>query len=151
MATNLKRKEYLEMQRRHQEKINNFPIAFAFGKGHVDDALKKIGANSLDECVTVFGRGDIVKKEDGADLINMLTGFTEELHEKMKNDKEFAEAAFGYEMDKREYAISWDGDEDVLDSLVLTREKLKEFGLEEAYQNARRKHMKRAGEEWGII
>ena len=59
---------------------------------------------------------------------------------------------FAYrEMDNHEYAINLDGDEDVLDSLVLTREELKEFGLEEAYQNARRKHMKRAGEEWGII
>lgn len=151
MATNSKKKEYLEMQRKHQEEVNNFPIAFAFSENQVDDALRKIGANSLKECVTVFGTGDIVKKKDKSDLLNMLIGFTEELHEKMKNDKEFAEAAFEYEMDNHEYAINWDGDEDVLDSLVSTREELKEFGLEEAYQNARRKHMKRAGEEWGII
>lgn len=151
MATNSKKKEYLEMQRKHQEEVNNFPIAFAFSENQVDDALRKIGAKSLDECVTVFGTGDIIKKEDKTDLLNMLIGFTEELHEKMKNDKEFAEAAFEYEMDNHEYAINWDGDEDVLNSLVLTREDLKEFGLEEAYRNARRKHMKRAGEEWGII
>lgn len=151
MNTNSKRKEYVEMQRRHQEEINNFPISFAFSKDQVYGALKKIGASSLKECVTVFGTGDIVKKKDKTDLVNMLIGFTEELHEKMKNDKEFAEAAFEYEMDNHEYVINLDGDEDVLDSLVLTREELKEFGLEEAYQNARRKHMKRAGEEWGII
>ena len=71
MATNLKRKEYLEMQKRHQEEVNNFPISFAFSKDQVYGALKKIGANSLKECVTVFGTGDIVKKKDKSDLLNL--------------------------------------------------------------------------------
>ena len=72
MNTNSKRKEYVEMQRRHQEEVNNFPISFAFSKDQVYGALKKIGASSLKECVTVFGTGDIVKKKDKTDLVNML-------------------------------------------------------------------------------
>ena len=47
MNTNSKRKEYVEMQRRHQEEVNNFPISFAFSKDQVYGALKKIGASSL--------------------------------------------------------------------------------------------------------
>lgn len=64
----------------------------------------------------------------------------------MKNE-EFDEAAFLCEMDKRGYAISRNGDADVLSALCLDEKMLAEFGLEDAYRRARKAHMKHV-EEW---
>jgi hypothetical protein len=80
----------------------------------------------------------------------MLERQREELLQKLRDDKEFAEAAFLYEMDNHEYAINWSADEDVLDCFSLNWERLREWGLEDAYRRARNQHMKHA-EEWGVI
>jgi hypothetical protein len=145
----MKRQEYLDLKKEHQEELERFPIAYAFNEKQLEEALEKLGAKR-EECVTVFGHGDIVKREDAKRLIKMLERHTKELHEKLKNDVEFAEAAFLYEMDNHEYAINWSADEDVLDSLSLTWERIRKWGLQMAYQSARNKHMKHA-EEWGMI
>jgi hypothetical protein len=98
----------------------------------------------------VFGHGDIVKRENAKALIKLLERHTKELREKLKEDEEFAEAAFLWEMDNHEYAINWDGDADVLDRFSLDWEMLRKFGLHHAYDRARRQHMKNA-EKWGMI
>lgn len=144
-----KREEYLEMQKRHQKELEDFPIAYAFDDKQLKEALEKLGATK-EECVTVFGHGDIVKRTDAKRFVNMLKGHTEELKQKLKDDLEFAEAAFLYEMDNHEYAINWDGDADVLACFGLTYAELDEYGLELVYQRAVRKHLKHA-EEWGMI
>ena len=69
-----------------------------------------------------------------------------ELDEAM-NDEEFAYEAFLYEMDNHEYAINWDGDEEVLSCFGFSEEELKERNLVGAYNRARSAHMKKA-EEW---
>lgn len=144
-----KRDEYLEMQKKHQKELEDFPIAYAFDDKQLKEALEKLGATK-EECVTVFGHGDIVKRTDANRLVNMLKNHTEELKQKLKDDPEFAEAAFLYEMDNHEYAINWDGDADVLACFGLTYAELDEWGLELVYQRAVRKHLKHA-EEWGMI
>ena len=144
-----KREEYLEMQKRHQKELEDFPIAYAFDDKQLEEALKKLGATK-EECVTVFGHGDIVKRTDANRFVNILKGHTEELKQKLKDDLEFAEAAFLYEMDNHEYSINWDGDSDVLACFGLTYAELDELGLELVYQRAVRKHLKHA-EEWGMI
>lgn len=144
-----KREEYLEMQKRHQKELEDFPLAYAFNDKQLAEALEKLGATK-EECVTVFGHGDIVKRTDAKRLVKMLESRTEELKQKLKDDPEFAEAAFLYEMDNHEYAINWDGDADVLACFGLTYAELDEYGLELVYQRAIRKHLKHA-EEWEMI
>lgn len=144
-----KRDEYLKMQKRHQKELEDFPIAYAFDDKQLKEALEKLGATK-EECVTVFGHGDIVKRTDAKRLVDMLERRTEELKQKLKDDLEFAEAAFLYEMDNHEYAINWDGDADVLSCFGLTYAELDEWGLELVYQRAVRKHLNHA-EEWGMI
>lgn len=100
--------------------------------------------------MTVFDHGDIVKKENVGALIAMLSRHTKELREKLREDKEFAYAAFLYEMDNHEYAINWTADEDVLDCFSLDWDMLRDWGLEDAYRRARNQHMRNA-EEWGMI
>lgn len=140
---------YVELTERQREELNNFPIAYAFNDEQLQRALEKLGAKSTYECVTVMGHGDIVKKEDAPNLIAMFKRHTKELQEALQ-DEEFAEEAFLYEMDNHEYAINWDGDDDVLACFSLTFEKLKEMNLVDAYNRARKAHYKHA-EEWDMI
>ena len=143
------RQAYLDLQKKHMKEIEEFPIAYAFSDQQLEEALLKLGAKSKDECVTVFGHGDIVKRENAKPFLEMLRRHTKEMKEAMKNE-EFAEAAFRYEMDNHEYAINWSADEDVLDCFNLNFEDLKKMGLMDAYRRARNAHMKYM-EELGVI
>lgn len=145
----MKRQAYLDLQDKHREELNNFPIAYAFDEKQLKEALKKLGATK-EECVTIFGHGDIVKKENANKFIDMLKRHTKEIKDAILADEELAEAAFLYEMDNHEYAINWDGDDDVLRCFGMDYDDLVEYGLERAYRRARNKHMEHA-REWDMI
>lgn len=136
----MKTQAYLDLKKKHEEELSNFPIAYAFNDQQLKDGLEKLGAEKS-ECVTVFGHGDIVKKTDAPRFIDMLKRHTEEIKEALRADEEFAEAAFRYEMDNHEYAISYSADEDVLGCFCISFKDLKEWGLEAAYRRARKAHM----------
>lgn len=146
----MKKQEYLDLQNRHRKEVEDFPIAYAFNDEQLKEALVKLGADSTQECVTVFGHGDIVKKENAKPFIEMLKRHTKEVQDKLKTDLEFAEAAFLYEMDNHEYAINYDGDDDVLRCFGMDYEDLREWGLQLVYEVARRKHFQHM-EKWGVI
>lgn len=146
----MKKQEYLDLKKRHEQELNDFPIAYAFNDEQLKEALQKLGVKSTKECVTVFGHGDIVRKGDGKKLINMMKRQTEELKQRLKEDPDFAAAAFRYEMDNHEYAINWDGDDDVLRCFAIDWDDIKEWGLQLAWEVARREHFKMM-EEYGVI
>lgn len=145
----MKRQEYLEFKKQQEKEFAEFPIAYAFNEKQLEEALEKLGATK-EECVTVFGHGDIVKRENAKDLVKLLDRHTNELKQKLIDDVEFAESAFLYEMDNHEYAINWSADEDVLDCFSINWGFIRKHGLQMAYDSARNKHMKHA-EEWGMI
>lgn len=144
-----KRDEYLELKKKHQKEFDEFPIAYAFNDKQLEEALEKLGATK-DECITVFGHGDIVKRTDAKALIKLLDRQDKEMKQHLKDDPEFAEAAFLYEMDNHEYAINWTADEDVLAAFNITFDFIRKYGLHLAYDSARNKHLKHA-EGWGMI
>lgn len=145
----MKRQEYLDFKKQQEKEFAEFPIAYAFNEKQLEEALEKLGATK-EECVTVFGHGDIVKRENAKDLIKLLERHTEELKQKLIEDVEFAEAAFLYEMDNHEYAINWSADEDVMDCFSINWDFIRKHGLQMAYDSARNKHFKQM-EDWGII
>lgn len=145
----MKTQAYLDLKKKQEEEFAKFPIAYAFNEQQLKEALEKLGVESTKECVTVFGHGDIVKKEDAPKLISLMKRQTRELQEAMK-DEDFAEGAFLYEMDNHEYAINWEADESVLGCFSMTFEMLKEMNLENAYRRARMQHMDNA-RDWGMI
>ena len=112
----MRTQEYLDLINRQREEINNFPIYYAFDEKQLEEALKKLGA-TRDKCVTIFGHGDIVKKEYAPKFIEMLKRHTQEVKDRLAADKDFASAAFLYEMDD-----------------------LEDMGLDLVYQLARKKH-----------
>lgn len=144
----MKAQAYLELIEKQRKELEEFPIAYAFSDKQLEEALVKLGAKK-EECVTVAGHGDIMKKTDVPAFFDMMKRHREELHEAIK-DEEFAEAAFLYEMDNHEYAINWDGDADVLACFNLSEDDLVEMNLERAYLRARNKHMQHA-REWEMI
>lgn len=146
---NTKREEYLVMQKRHLKELEEFPIAYAFNHKQLEEALEKLGATN-EECVTVFGHGDIVKRENAKPLVKMLERHTKEVKDKLKSDPDFAYEAFLYEMDNHEYAINWTADEDVLAAFNITFEDIRKWGLQMIYDKARNQHLRNA-EEWGMI
>jgi hypothetical protein len=146
----MKRQEYLDLKKRHEQELNEFPIAYAFNDEQLKEALKKLGAESTKECVTVFGHGDIVKKENAKPFIAMLERHTKEVKDRLAEDVDFAEAAFLYEMDNHEYAINWSADEDVMGCFCIDWEFIRKHGLQMAYDRARDKHFKHM-EEFGVI
>ena len=145
----MKKQEYLDLQRKHRKELEDFPIAYAFNDEQLQEALKKLGATK-EECVTVFGHGDIVKRTDAKAFVDMLKRHTEEVKQKLRADVEFAGAAFLYEMDNHEYAINWSADEDVLECFAITFDDIRKWGLQMAYDSARNKHFKHM-EDWGVI
>lgn len=144
-----KRQEYLDLQARHQKEFEEFPIAYAFNDKQLEEALEKLGATK-EECVTVFGHGDIVKRSDAKALIKLLGQHDKEMKQKLIDDAEFAYEAFLYEMDNHEYAINWSADEDVLAAFNISFDFIRKHGLRMVYDRARNQHMKNA-EKWGMI
>ena len=146
----MKKQEYLDLKKKHELEVSEFPVAYAFNDEQLKKALVKLGAKSTKECVSVFGHGDIVKRENAKPFIDMLERHVDEVKRKLREDVDFAEAAFLYEMDNHEYAINWDGDADVLGCFCITESNIREWGLQLAWESARRKHFKQM-EEWGVI
>ena len=138
---------YLDLQKKHQDELSAFPIAYAFNGQQLQEALEKLGATKRE--VTTLGYGTVLKKKDVPAFEALMKNHKHELYEAMK-DEEFAKAAFRYEMDNHEYAINWSADDDVLDCFNLDDVKLEEMGLEDAYERARKAHYKHA-QEWGMI
>lgn len=137
---------WLELKKKHEEDVNNFPIAYAFSEEQLQQALEKLGATK-GECVSVLGIGDIVKKSDAHRLIALFKQHNKEIQEFLLRDEREVEEAFLYEMDNHEYAINYSGDEDVMSCFNVNHDKLDEMGLRNAYLSARRKHMEHA-KEW---
>ena len=88
----MKRQEYLDLKKKHQEEFEAFPIAYAFNDKQLQEALEKLGATK-EEVVSVFGHGDIVKRTDAKDLLKMMKLHDEEMKQRLRDDPEFAEAA----------------------------------------------------------
>lgn len=142
------KRAYLGLKERQRKEFEAFPIAYAFNEEQLRDALDILGA-TREECVSVTGMGDIIRKEDVPAYKAMLLRHVEELHEALE-DEEFAEAAFSYEMDNHEYCINWDGDADIFACFCLTEKQLEEKNLVGPYRRARKAHYNRF-QEYGLI
>lgn len=139
---------YEKLTDRQRKEFNELPIAYAFNDEQLKEALERLGVNDISECCTIFGHGDIVKKENAHKVIDTMKRHNQEIHEAMK-DPEFAYDAFLYEMKNHEYAINWSADEDVLSCFGMDTDDLEKMGLQCVYQIARRKYFELADEnDW---
>lgn len=144
-------KAYHELKDRQQKEINEFPMAYAFNNKQLEEALVKLGNVDISECCTYLGIGDVLLKKDVPALKEMMKRHNEECREFLKGDENDIYEAFLYEMDNHEYAINYEGDENVLSCFAIDAAMLKEYGLQLVYDKARREHMRKAHEEWELI
>lgn len=144
------RQAYLDLIDTYRKEVEAFPIAYAFSEKQLEEALVKLGVDSVKECVTIFGNGDIVKREDAKKFVDMLERHSKSIKDALIESEEFAEAAFLYEMDNHEYGINYDGDDDVLGCFGLKYDELVELNLEDAYRRARKAHYKNM-EKWNSL
>lgn len=133
-------KKYLDLRKKHKKELNDFPIKYAFSDEGLDKALKELDAK-VEECTSITGCGDVIRKKDVPDWIKLMKRHKEELDELIKNH-DVAYEAFLYEMNNHEYAINWEGDADVLGCFGMSEKTLEEKGLLSEYRRAQATHYK---------
>lgn len=123
-----------------EDKVNSFPMMFAFSKEQFKEGLAKLGVGESE--VMSIGSGGYIRKKDKVDYNNLLKSFDEDLNKYVKSDDEFVLQMFEYEMANHEYCITYDDDE-VISCCGL---KLKEFyedeRLKSLYIKAKESYLK---------
>lgn len=80
---------YLALRKKQQEEFSTLPIVYAFGEKQFAEAMQKLGLRPKDKAkvCSIYGAGDIIKKED----------FPKWLEMQKKHNREFKEAIAGDE------------------------------------------------------
>lgn len=120
------------MKARHQNAVNSLPLHFAFGNEQLDNLIKELGFENLEELKAntfTIGLGSIVLNKDKELIQNTFKRNNEEMKEALKND-EFLQSAFEYELANHEYIITYD----ITDALCALGIKLKEYQESERMQ-----------------
>lgn len=133
-------KKYLDLRKKHEKELNDFPMKYTFSDEGLDKALKELDAKE-EECTSIIGCGDVIRKKDIPNWFNMIKRHKKELDELME-DHDVAYEAFLYEMNNHEYAINCEGDADVLGCFGMSDKTLVEKGLLSEYRRAQVTHYK---------
>jgi len=117
--------EYLELKKRHQAEIDNFPMFFAFSNEQFNDGMEKFGLDpkETDKVCSIYG-GGYVKKEDADRLKSMFLSQSKEKKQAIENDETgegYIKDMFEYELANHEYNYTMDAS-DTLECLGLTIE-----------------------------
>ncbi len=118
---------YQEMERRHQQEVNAFPIMFAFSNAQFDEGMRKLGfePDQLDQIVSIGG-GGFIRKSDKQAMLDMFARHQKEREAAIAADEDgtgHAYQMFLYELDNHEYCITMDLS-DTLEACGLTHEEV---------------------------
>jgi len=130
--------KYIEYKNYCEEKVNNFPMMFAFSKGQFEEGLVKLGTTK--EGVTSIGGGGFIRKKDKEDFEVLMVCLDTKLEESIKEDNEFVLQMFEYEMENHEYYLSRD-DEEILSVCGLGVESINDERLRKLYKEAKKNHL----------
>ncbi len=120
--------QYREMERRHQEEVNAFPMIFAFNQQQLADGLQRLGLAPTDtNLLCCFSNaGGFCKKSDLPRLQEMFQRHRRERHKAITADQTgqgFIYDMFVCELANHEY--SYTGDlEDTLNALGITAQQI---------------------------
>lgn len=114
---------YLELKKKHQEEVNNFPMMFAFSNEQFDEGMKEFGLEpTATDKICSIGAGGFCKKTDAESLHNMFERHDKEMKQAIDDDKTgegFIYEMFYYELSNHEYTYTWNV-EDAINSVGLT-------------------------------
>lgn len=100
--------KYIEYKKYCEDRLNAFPIVFAFSNSQLQEGLNKLGVNKSE--VISIGGGGFIRKGDKQNFHDLLDNFDEKLDENLEDD-EFVLQMFKYEMGNHEYCITYDDGE----------------------------------------
>ena len=115
---------YLQLKKRQQDEIDNFPMFFAFSEEQFKKGIQKLNLmeNDKDKLYKLGNTGGFIRKTDSDALSDMFERHSAEMKTAMK-DKNFVFEMFDYELANHEYIITWSVDE-TLEVLNLTEEEV---------------------------
>ena len=117
--------KYDEIKEKHQKRVNEFPLMFAFNQEQFENGMKKWGLepNDTDKIYSIGG-GGFIRKADLEAYNKLWNDIRKEHNELIKADKTgegYIKDMFVSELENHEYAYTYELD-DTLDALELTIE-----------------------------
>lgn len=119
--------KYEEIKNKHQKRVNDFPLGFAFSNEQFKNMMEKWGLteNDTDKIVSIDG-GGFLRKTDIEEYNKMWTEIRKEHKDLIEQDKTgegYIKDMFVSELENHEYGYTYELD-DTLDALELTREQI---------------------------
>ena len=131
--------KYKEFKKYCEDKVNSFPMMFAFSKSQFEEGLLKL--ESSEEEVLSIGVGGYIRKSDKEAFETLMDNIDEKLHLHLEDD-EFVLQMFEYELGNHEYCVSGD-DSQVLRACGLEVESLNNNDrLNKLYKQAKRSYLR---------
>lgn len=112
---------YLELKRKHQKEVNEFPLGFAFNESQFNEMMAKWNLTPEDtDKIYSIGGGGYVRKCDAEAMHEMFDRHAKEREDAIRENKDdYLYHMFNYELANHEY--SYTGDlTDTLEALGLT-------------------------------
>lgn len=115
---------YVEMNERHQKRVNALPLKFAFGMKQFREMMESWGLteNDTDKIYKMGGTGGFYLRTDSKLIFDTFEENRIEMDAAIRNDIDgsgFIKDMFRYELGNHEYCITYDL-EPTLDALGLT-------------------------------
>lgn len=130
--------KYEEIKNKHQKRVNDFPLGFAFSDEQFKNMMEKWGLTEkdTDKIVSIDG-GGFLRKTDIEEYNKMWTEIRKEHKDLIDQDKTgdgYIKDMFTYELENHEYGYTYELD-DTLNALELTYDQVMntpnlKYGLE---------------------
>lgn len=133
---------YVEMTKRHEKEVAEFPMFFAFSQEQFNEGMKKLGLEPTEvKKVESIGLGGFVRKCDVEKLDAIFDRQAQELREAIYSDTDgtgFAYEMFRYELSNHEYDVTMDAEPSIRSCGLTVADVAKSDVLTKALKNAAR-------------
>ncbi len=142
--------KYKEIKDKHQKRVNDFPLGFAFSNLQFKEMMEKWGLKETDtDKILTIGAGGFIRKSDLNEYNRMWKEIRKEekyLIEQDKTGEGYIKDMFLYELENHEYGYTHEL-EDTLDALELTYDQvMKSPSLKHGLELARKEILDRENE-----
>ncbi len=121
--------KYEEINNKHQKRVDDFPLGFAFSNNQFKNMMEKWGLKETDtDKIYSIGAGGYIRKTDLEEYNKMWDEIRKEEKDLIEQDKTgegYIKDMFLYELENHEYGYTHDL-EDTLDALELTYDQVME-------------------------
>lgn len=121
--------KYEEIKNKHQKRVDEFPLGFAFSNEQFKNMMEKWGLKETDtDKIYSIGAGGFIRKTDLEEYNKMWNEISKEHKDLIEQDKTgegYIKDMFVYELENHEYGYTHEL-EDTLDALELTYDQVME-------------------------